>query len=202
MEVYKCINAVQKAICATGISKDRKNNQGSGFVFRGIDDIYNVVSPIMADNGLCLLPKVIERVSVERQSKSGGALYYTTVKVEHHFVAAADGSSHVVITFGEAMDSSDKSTNKAMAAAYKYACILAFGIPTVGDNDADAHTHELNVVHLPQCKADKFEQLLQAWTDAVAAGKVTAKDIQAKARTKYNLSDAQIESINNIAIQT
>lgn len=41
------------------------------------------------------------------------------------------------------MDSADKSSNKAMSAAYKYAAFQAFAIPTEGDNDADAHTHEL-----------------------------------------------------------
>jgi hypothetical protein len=41
------------------------------------------------------------------------------------------------------MDSGDKATNKAMSAAYKYAAFQAFAIPTEGDNDADAHTHEV-----------------------------------------------------------
>src|SRR5690606_36136914 len=36
-----------------------------------------------------------------------------------------------------------KATNKAMSAAYKYAAFQAFAIPTEGDNDADAHTHEV-----------------------------------------------------------
>jgi hypothetical protein len=58
-------------------------------------------------------------------------------------VAAEDGSRHTVITYGEAMDSGDKATNKAMSAAYKYACMQAFSIPTEGDNDADAQTHEV-----------------------------------------------------------
>jgi hypothetical protein len=47
-----------------------------------------------------------------------------------------------VQTYGEAMDSADKATNKAMSAAYKYAAFLAFCIPTEGDNDADATTPE------------------------------------------------------------
>jgi hypothetical protein len=41
------------------------------------------------------------------------------------------------------MDSGDKATNKAMSAAYKYAAMQAFCIPTEGDNDADAQTHEV-----------------------------------------------------------
>jgi hypothetical protein len=41
------------------------------------------------------------------------------------------------------MDTSDKATNKAMSAAYKYAALQAFAIPTEGDNDADSHTPEV-----------------------------------------------------------
>jgi hypothetical protein len=41
------------------------------------------------------------------------------------------------------MDSGDKASNKAMSAAYKYAAFQAFCIPTEGDNDADATTHEV-----------------------------------------------------------
>ena len=50
---------------------------------------------------------------------------------------------HTIRTYGEAMDSADKATNKAMSAAYKYAAIQAFCIPTEGDNDADATTHDV-----------------------------------------------------------
>jgi predicted outer membrane protein len=54
-----------------------------------------------------------------------------------------DGSSHTIKTYGEAMDSADKATNKAMSAAYKYAAIQSFCIPTEGDHDADKTTHEV-----------------------------------------------------------
>ena len=142
MSVYKAINNVQRALSVLGISKDKRNTQ-QGYNFRGIDDIYNVVSPLLAEHGLCILPSVQSRECVERVSAKGGALFYVTVAVEFAFVATADGSTHTVRTFGEAMDSADKATNKAMSAAYKYAVMQAFAIPTEGDNDADAHTHEV-----------------------------------------------------------
>lgn len=143
MEVYKAINAVQAELAKSGISKDRRNTQGSGYNFRGIDDIYNALAPLLADKGLCILPRVLSRESVERVSKQGGALFYITVEAEFDFVSTADGSKHTVKTFGEAMDSGDKATNKAMSAAYKYAAFQAFCIPTEGDNDADASTHQV-----------------------------------------------------------
>jgi hypothetical protein len=142
VNVYQAIAAVMAELSKEGISKDRKNQQ-QGYAFRGIDDMYNALSPILAKNGLCVLPRVLARETIERQNKNGGALFYTTVEVEFDFVSAEDGSKHTVKTFGEAMDSGDKSTNKAMSAAYKYAVMQAFAIPTEGDNDADAQTHEV-----------------------------------------------------------
>jgi hypothetical protein len=143
MNVYKAISAVQGELAKTGIEKNRKNTQGSGYMFRGIDDVYNTLAPLLHKHGLCILPRMLTREVVERQSKAGGALFYITVEAEFDFVCAEDGSKHTVRTFGEAMDSGDKATNKAMSAAYKYAAFQAFAIPTEGDNDADAQTHEV-----------------------------------------------------------
>ena len=143
MKVYKAINAVQSELAVLGITKNRRNQQGSGYNFRGIDDVYNTIAPLLSKHGLCILPRVLSRECIERTSKSGGGLFYVTVDAEFDFVSAEDGSKHTVKTFGEAMDSGDKATNKAMSAAYKYACFQAFSIPTEADNDADAHTHEL-----------------------------------------------------------
>lgn len=146
MKVYEAINKVQGALSQVGIGKTRTNNQGSGYKFRGIDDVYQAIAPLLASNGLCILPRVLNRDCVERQSKSGGTLFYVTVEVEFDFVAVEDGSKHTVKTFGEAMDSGDKATNKAMSAAYKYACFQAFAIPIEGTPDADESSHEVSSI--------------------------------------------------------
>ena len=143
MKVYKAINAVQAELSIIGIIKDKRNQQGAGYNFRGIDDVYNAIAPLLAKHGLCILPRVLARECVERQSKSGGALFYITVEAEFDFVSSEDGTKHTVKTFGEAMDSGDKATNKAMSAAYKYACFQAFSIPTESRDDADYQTHEV-----------------------------------------------------------
>lgn len=140
--VYRAIAAVMADIAKEGISKDKRNSQ-QGYNFRGIDDVYNALAPILAKNGLMLLPRVTKRECVERTTAKGSAIFYTTVEVEFTLVSSEDGSSHIITTYGEAMDSADKSTNKAMSAAYKYAAMQAFCIPTEGDNDADAVTHEV-----------------------------------------------------------
>lgn len=143
MSVYKAINAVQSALAKTGIAKDRINSQGSGYKFRGIDDVYNAIAPLLAEHGLCILPRMLTRKCEDRLTKAGGNLFYVTVEAEFDVVSALDGSKHTIRTFGEAMDSGDKGTNKAMSAAYKYAAFQMFAIPTEGDNDADGHSHEV-----------------------------------------------------------
>lgn len=199
MKVYKAINAVQAALSTTGIAKNRTNTQGASYKFRGIDDVFNAVSPLLAEHGLCILPRMISRQCDERQSKSGGALFYVTVEAEFDFVSAEDGSKHTVRTFGEAMDSGDKATNKAMSAAYKYAAFQAFAIPTEGDNDADAHTHEVTARRNEQREhwiADQLAAIDAAATvgelkrvvaDAVAAAK---RERDADAESKILAAEA------------
>ena len=170
--VYTAINAVQTKLSKDGISKDRRNQQGSGYNFRGIDDVYNVLSSILSECNLVILPRVVDRHQDERTSKSGGSLFYTTIKMEFDLVSAVDGSKHTVATYGEAMDSGDKSTNKAMSAAYKYAAFQAFCIPVEGDNDADASTHQVAVKAMAN-KADI--ETINAFASGADTGPVVAK---------------------------
>jgi len=142
MIVYQKIAAITAELSKIGISKDSKN-QSQGYAFRGIDAVYGALSPLLAKHGLCILPRVKDRQVIERQNRQGTALFYVTLTVEFDFVASEDGSKHTVVTVGEAMDSGDKASNKAMSAAYKYAAFQAFCIPTEGDNDADSTTHEV-----------------------------------------------------------
>lgn len=139
-QVYKAISAVMADLAVEGIGKDRKNEQ-QNYKFRGIDDVYNALSSTLSKHGLLMLPRVLSRDVVERVSAKGSVLFYVTVEAEFDLVASEDGSTHTIKTYGEAMDSGDKATNKAMSAAYKYAAMQAFCIPTEGDNDADATTH-------------------------------------------------------------
>ena len=202
MSVYKAITAVSLALSKEGISKDRKNEQ-QGYKFRGIDDVYNALAPLLASNGLCILPRVLSRECVERTSQKGTAIFYVTVHVEFDLVSADDNSRHTVAMYGEAMDTADKATNKAMSAAYKYMAMEVFAIPTEGDNDADATTHEVKPRNTPtQLKVDAFDSLspeaqnqvvdmAQAVKDEIDAGNVErAYDI----RLSYDLSDDQIQA--------
>lgn len=190
MKVYLAISTVAAKLAHEGISKDRKNEQ-QGYKFRGIDDVYNALAPYLAEAKLCILPNVLDREVVERTNAKGTALFYVTVKVRFDFVSAEDGSKHEVVTYGEAMDSGDKATNKAMSAAFKYACMQAFCIPTEGDNDADATTHEVKAVEpdkegaalLRGCTS--LDELADIWRTLKPAQRATLGTIKDEMKEKF-----------------
>jgi hypothetical protein len=189
MKVYLAISEVAAKLAKDGISKDRKNEQ-QGYKFRGIDDVYNALSGYLAEAKLCILPNVLEREVVERTTAKGGAIFYVTVKVRFDFVSGEDGSKHEVVTFGEAMDTGDKATNKAMSAAYKYAAMQAFCIPTEGDNDADSTTHEVKATepdpegaaYLRGCKT--LDELADVWRTLKPAQRATLGKLKDELKVK------------------
>lgn len=137
---------IYSAICdimndCPAISKTQKNTQ-QNFLYRGIDVVMNVFQPLLIKHRVFVVPEVLESNREERQAKTGGNLIYTTLKVKYTFFAD-DGSCISAIVQGEGMDSGDKSSNKAMSVAFKYACFQIFCIPTEEMKDPDAESHEI-----------------------------------------------------------
>ncbi len=77
--VYKAISGVASDLASVGISKGSKNQQ-QGFMFRGIDAVYNALAPALVKNGLLILPRIIERSVMERTTQKGGVIFYVVVK--------------------------------------------------------------------------------------------------------------------------
>ena len=140
--VYQAINAITEALARSGIAKLQTNAQDQ-YKYRGIDDVHNRLSPLLAEHRLCILPRVLERVCLERNDAHGNLLFAVSLKVAFDLVSAEDGSTHVIEAFGEALDGGDKGTSKAMSAAFKYAILQAFCVPVLGRDDADAQTFRL-----------------------------------------------------------
>ena len=120
------------------IGKNKQNKQ-QGYSFRGIDDLYNAIQPALVKAGVFLAPEVLSQERFTVPTKSGGIMYQVVLVSQFTFFAS-DGSYVVATTLGEAMDSGDKASNKAMSAALKYALMQTFCIPTEGDNDTENNT--------------------------------------------------------------
>jgi hypothetical protein len=140
--VYAAINAVAAELARAGIPKARTNEQ-DGYAYRGIDDVYDRLGPLLSAHKLCILPKVLDRNCSSHLGVRGELLQNVIVKAAFHVVCAEDASAHVIEAFGEALDPGDKGTSKAMSAAYKYAILQAFCVPVSRSQDPDAQTHRL-----------------------------------------------------------
>ena len=132
--IYKKIIEVMADINAIG--KDRRNQQ-QGFQFRGIDDVMNELHGSLAKCGVFVLPTVLEETRTTGKTKNGGDMFYTRLKINFGFYAE-DGSHVDAIVIGEAMDTGDKASNKALSIGLKYAMLQVFCIPTEDDKDPDA----------------------------------------------------------------
>lgn len=132
-KINQAIVTVMREIGAIG--KDSTNEQQK-YKFRSIEAVYNRVQPLFAKHGIFSYPKVLEQSRETGTTKAGGVMHYAILTVEYTF-AAEDGSSISVTVVGEGMDSGDKASNKAMAAAHKYAICQVLNIPyQVVDPDA------------------------------------------------------------------
>ena len=145
-KIYDAINGIMAEIGAIG--KDKKNQQ-QGFMYRGIDDVMNALQPALVKHKVFIVPEVTneersEKVSIKEYQgqKKESVLFYTRLGVTYKFFAE-DGSFIEAKVIGEAMDSGDKATNKALSVAYKYACFQVFCIPTEELLDPDGESHEV-----------------------------------------------------------
>ena len=125
-----------------GIVGKNNFNQIQKYKFRSIDDVMNALNPAMVKNHVFVSPTILDQKRSERETTKGGVLIYSVVTVRYTFYTD-DGSSVEATVVGEAMDSGDKSMNKAMSAAFKYACFQVFCIPTEEMHDSEEQSDEL-----------------------------------------------------------
>lgn len=122
------------------IGKDAKNQQ-QGWNFRGIDQVYDALMPLMAKHKVFTIPNVIDSKTEERKTRNGASLIYRVLTIEYTFYAE-DGSFVKAAVIGEGMDSGDKAANKAMSIAHKYALFQALCIATKEVEDPDRESHD------------------------------------------------------------
>ncbi len=137
-KIYKAIHEAMEACQAVG--KDSRNPQ-QGYKYRGIDAVMNAINPALRKAGIFCVPEVQDTSREERTTKNGALMIYSVVTVKYSFFAE-DGSSVTATVIGEGMDSGDKSYNKAMSAAFKYALFQVFCIPTEEMVDSEIDSPE------------------------------------------------------------
>jgi hypothetical protein len=137
-KIYSAIPAIIGEIGAIG---KNKRNQQQNFAYRGVDDFMNALQPLLAKHNIFIVPEVVEHDRRERTTVKGASLIYSVLKIKYTFFAD-DGSNVCAVVIGEGMDSGDKSSNKALSIAFKYACMQIFCVATEELKDPDAETHD------------------------------------------------------------
>jgi len=167
------------------VGKNRRNEQ-QRYTFRGIDDFYNSLHPVLAKHGVHMLVAVEEHVDQEpQQTKSGGVMFRVKLKARVAFVAP-DGSERAAVMWAEGADTGDKSTNKAISAAVKYALLTTFAVPTEDNElrDSERDSHEAAPARRqaqapqpgkPSADEVRCDEALASILDALAKGAPTGK---------------------------
>jgi hypothetical protein len=185
--IHQALIAAQKAI--KNVGKDGQNTYDR-YAYRTIDGVMDAVHAAFVQAGVVAIPKVISKEQVERTSRKGEMMIHTTLEVEYTFYAQ-DGSNVSAIVQGEGMDRGDKSINKAMSGAYKYAMFQVLAIPTAEMIDSETESPEIGAKkpapkQPPQKQEDPAEHGKALREVLVLAGEagMTVEDLEAAAKIR------------------
>lgn len=138
--IYQKLVAIMKD---TGVIAKTEKNQAQGFMFRGIDNVMNELHELFAKHSVFITTMVTDCKTEQYTAENNyngqiKSTIWTTTRAtcEFHFFAE-DGSSVKSVVIGEGKDSADKSMNKALSVALKYALLQMFLIPTAEKKDPD-----------------------------------------------------------------
>jgi ERF superfamily len=136
--VFEIFADVKREVRAVG--KDSRNAT-QGFNFRGIDAVVNAAAPALDKHGVITATELesIAYATVEVGQKRT-PMAHVRVEVTYRFYGPG-GDSFPVKVPGEAMDSGDKGTAKAMSVAYRIALLQALNLPT-SEPDPDSQSYE------------------------------------------------------------
>lgn len=139
MKTLEALTKIKEELARIGIAKDRENEM-QRFMFRSIDALYNVLGPLFAKHGVLTIPVVEERTQEVFETAKGSRMFHVVLRVRYYLQTQEDGEERDTVTavvYGEALDTSDKATNKALTQAYKYMLIQVLCIPLEAQADSD-----------------------------------------------------------------
>jgi hypothetical protein len=170
--VAQAMAAVMAEVRAVG--KNQKHDApGAKFMFRGIDAVVDAVGPVLRNHGVIVVPQLVDVQRRDVRTSNDKPARETTVTVKYVFTGP-DGSTLEAIVPGEAMDSGDKGTAKAMSVAFRIALLQALCLPT-HDTDPDAEVYERGSMPIGHGQRPRNGQQPPAVNPADAARSALAK---------------------------
>ncbi len=165
-KIYAAVAAVLEDLGAVG--KD-KSNQHGGYKYRSIDQVLNALNPVLSKHKVFFVPNVLSSVEEKFKSKQGTDSVRVKLRVAYK-IYTTDGSSIDALIESEGTDTSDKATNKALSAAFKFLTTQIFCIAYEGMVDADADQPDAPPAKAKEAGKDKQQPVKkeEPITDALA----------------------------------
>jgi hypothetical protein len=107
----------------------RKTGAGGTYDFRGIDAVLNAVGPALRKHAVTVVQTGADTTYEAIRTSGGSAMRLCVARVQY-VVYGPKGDSFPMVSVGEAFDSGDKSTVKAMSVALRTLYINSLAIPT------------------------------------------------------------------------
>ncbi|SDL15339.1 ERF superfamily protein [Nocardioides sp. YR527] len=124
-----------------GLGKNQAVTSGPArFNFRGVDDVMNAVGPVLRTHGVSVVPTEVTHSPENVTTSNGKGMRNVTVFVKYAIHGPA-GDTMAGAAAGEAADSGDKATPKAMSVAFRTFLLQALCLPT-NEPDPDEHQYE------------------------------------------------------------
>lgn len=174
--IYSCMESCMRSIGAITKSSQmdaQSRGQRIRYAYRSIDAVYNALQPAMIEAGITVTPQVLEWQRIEKNPDAQDYQNKVILKMSFRWTAA-DGSYVETIVVNEGQDSGDKAFSKAMANCFKYACFMAFVIPTeeMDTYDPDHYRPEIENDSIAEEKAkEKAKKPLKERVNAAVEGK-------------------------------
>lgn len=196
--VQQALVAVMRDVRALG--KGDRNNYAN-FNFRGIDATLNAIGPALRDHGIVVLPRVVEQHGeVVEVGKDRSRMRMVTLQVEYTFVGPG-GDMLTASAPGEAMDSGDKATPKAMSVAMRTCLLQTFALPTQ-EKDPDADSYERSpaepATQEPPREATDAEVAMAQLTRAMAEYELDAGTVVSDYKAIYGVDPRNDQSADNL----
>lgn len=131
-KIYESLGNVSQQI--KHIAKDQK---GFNHSFRGINQVLNELSPLFKKEKILVSKKIVNVKNERYKNEKGKDERWIELHCIYKFTSMLDGSFFEVEGIGEAIDSGDKATGKAISNAYKYVIFEMFNIATEEQKDSD-----------------------------------------------------------------
>lgn len=117
---------------------DRRDDPGGHYNFRGVDRVVNAVGPAIRRHGVLVLPtRVFDVEYREARTSKGNVMQECVLKVQWTVIGPMGDVLPVPLeSAGQATDTQDKSTSKAISVAQRVLFLTGLHIPTENP-DAD-----------------------------------------------------------------